>query len=285
MTTMALYLCLLMAAATPVEFSQGASPDALAFEAASVKPAQSMGGRFTMKGGPGTGDPVRIAYTNIMLRRILLVAYDVRDYQISGPDWLDSLRFDITAKVPAGASKAEFQAMLRNLLATRFQMVVHRETKELPIYELLVAKNGIRVKRVVDDGAPAATPGDQLATIKPIDGNDGFPALSLPAPGLVIETRNGQVRVTSKETSMAKFADLLSGQLGHPVIDSTGLAGNYSFVLYFSPDGLSSSDAAGPSGPSIFGALQEQLGLKLEARKGPVDLLVIDHAEKVPAGN
>ena len=111
---------------------------------------------------------------------------------------------------------------------------------------------------------------------------DGFPALSLPVGGLVIETRNGRARVTAKEVPLTQFADLLSGQLGRPVVDMTGLAGNYSFVAYFTPEGPNSADG---SEPSIFAALQEQLGLRLEARKGPVELLVINHAEKIPTGN
>jgi uncharacterized protein (TIGR03435 family) len=258
--------------------SQTATDD-LAFEVASVKPALSASGRFTMNGGPGTNDPGRISYTNITLRRVLLSAYDVRDYQISGPDWLNVLRFDITAKLPDGTTKEQFQSMLRNLLATRFRMTVHRESKELPVFALLVARNGPKLKAAVATDEPAE---EQLATIRPADSSDGFPRLSLPAPGLVIETRNGRARVTAKEMPLTKFADLLSGQLGRPVVDMTGLNGNYSFVLYFAPESPNPSD--GPD-PGLFPAVQEQLGLRLEARKALVDLVVIDHAEKVPTGN
>jgi uncharacterized protein (TIGR03435 family) len=279
----ALYLGLQLMVAISVASSQTAAPGRLTFEVASVKPAKSASGRFTMNGGPGTSDPGRMSYTNIMLRRVLLSAYEVRNYQISGPDWLDSLRFDLTAKVPDGATKEQFQSMLRNLLETRFKMAIHRESKELPIYALLVSKNGPKVKATVEDGGSARRPPEeQLAMIQPGEGRDGFPALSLRAPGLVSETRNGRARVTAKETPLSKFADLLSGQLGRPVVDMTGLAGNYSFVVYFTPEG---PNPDGGSDPSIFGALQEQLGLRLEARKGPVELLVIDHAEKVPTEN
>jgi uncharacterized protein (TIGR03435 family) len=280
--TQALHLGLVMMAVISVASSQTATPDRLTFEVASVKPAKSASGRFTMNGGPGTGDPGRITYTNIMLRRILLSAYEVRNYQISGPDWLDSLRFDITAKIPDGATKEQFQSMLRNLLATRFKMTIHRESKELPIYALLTARNGPKVKATVDDGSAGKQPDDQLAMIQPVEGKDGFPTLSLRTPGLVSETKSGRARVTAKETPISKFADLLSGQLGRPVIDMTGMTGNYSFVVYFTPE---DRNPDGSSDPSIFGALQEQLGLRLEARKGPVELLVIDHAEKAPTGN
>jgi uncharacterized protein (TIGR03435 family) len=281
--TQALHLGLLMMAAIGAASSQTAASDRLAFEVASVKPAESASGRFTMNGGPGTSDPGRITYTNIMLRRILLSAYEVGNYRISGPDWLDSLRFDIAAKVPDGATKEQFQSMLRNLLATRFQMAVHWESKELSIFALLTAKNGPKVKATVDDDAVARRPPDeQLAMSQRGEGKDGFPALALRTPGLVSETRNGRARVTAKGTPISKFADLLSGLLGRPVVDMTGLSGNYSFVVYFTPE---DQNPDGGSDPSIFGALQEQLGLRLEARKGPVELLVIDHAEKVPTGN
>jgi uncharacterized protein (TIGR03435 family) len=250
------------------------------FEVASVRPSKSTSGRFTMNGGPGTSDPGRISYTNIMLKRILLTAYDLPNYRISGPDWLDTLRFDITATVPDGSTKEQFQSMLRNLLATRFQMTVHRESKEMAIYALLVAKNGAKVKRDGEvDGKPAE---EQLAVMQRAEGKDGFPVLSLQAPGLIVETKSGRGRVTAKDQPMAKFADVLTGQVGRPVFEMTGLGGNYSFVLYFTPE---SSTAGDGSEPFIFAALQEQLGLRLEARKAPVEMLVIDHIEKVPTEN
>ena len=274
---------LLLIAASGVATSQTATTDELSFEVASVRPSQLSSGRFTMNGGPGTSDPSRIAYTNIMLRRILLSAYEVKNYQLSGPDWLDTLRFDITAKVPDGTTKDQFQSMLRNLLIARFKMTVHRESKERPIYALLGAKSGAKIKAIAENAASTGkSVEDQLAMIQSNEGKDGFPALALQAPGLVIETKGGRARVTAKEVPITKLADLLSGQVGRAVVDMTGLTGNYSFVVYFAPFGATSID---PSEPSIFVALQERLGLRLEARKGPVELLVIDHAEKVPTEN
>jgi uncharacterized protein (TIGR03435 family) len=273
----ALRLGLSILGALSAAFSQSA------FEVASVKPSQSAGARFTMSGGPGTNDPGRISYTNIMLKRVLLAAYDVGYHQILGPDWLDTLRFDITAKVPDGAGKEQFQSMLRNLLATRFQMAAHQESKELPIYALLAAKSGIKMKVTVDpDGAAATLPEAQLAIVYPGEGQDGFPAVSLRSPGLVMETKSGRARLTAKEVPISKLTDWLSGRLDRPAVDMTGLGGNYSFVLYFAAEG---AGADGAPEPDIFAALPEQLGLRLEPRKGPVELLVIDHAEKVPTGN
>jgi uncharacterized protein (TIGR03435 family) len=253
------------------------------FEVASVKVSAQSGGRYSMTGGPGTSDPGRIAYTNVMLRAVLLTAFDVKNYQLAGPDWLNTLRFDITARLPEGTTKPQFQAMLRNLLADRFGMVTHRESRELPIYALLPAKGSPKLKPAADAGAPNGKPMDfQPATVVKAEGSDGFPVVNLPMPGIVIETRDGRARISAKEVPMNKLADFLSGQTGRPVFDFTGLAGIYSFTVYFTP---AAAAPEGDSDPSIFGALSEQLGLRLEARRGPVETVVVDRAEKAPTGN
>src|SRR3954451_10262547 len=111
------------------------------FEVASVKPAPPQSGhmfRIGMSGGPGTPDPGRINFENVSLKNVIMRAYNVKGYQISGPSWLDSERFDITAKVPAGATKEQFQLMLQNLLAERFKLQLHRESKQMPVYALVV---------------------------------------------------------------------------------------------------------------------------------------------------
>ena len=254
------------------------------FDVASVKPAHPPAGitRFTMSGGPGTDDPGRISYTNIMLKRVLLSAYRVRPWQVSGPDWLDSLRFDITARVPEGATQEQFQTMLRNLLVDRFRMAVHKETREVPIYALVVGKNGPKLKSPGGSAGAAPDQDEQLAIVKRPEGGDGFPALALGESGLVIETRNGRGRVTARRTPLWKFADLLSSHLGRPVIDKTGLPGSYDFVLYFAPEGMNPDTA---TDPGIFSALQEQLGLRLEGGKGPIEMVVVDRAQAVPTEN
>ena len=248
------------------------------FEAASVKPSEAATPRYTMKGGPGSSDPGRIAYTNVMLRAVLLTAYDVKNYQLTVPDWMNTLRYDIAANVPESTTKEQFQAMLRNLLAARFKMEVHRETRELPIYGLLPAKGGLKIR--------ASAPGEAPADFEPAtahgEGKDGFPIVNLRSPGVVIETKNGQARATAKDVTMERLADFLTTQAGRPVFDMTTAAGTYSFALYFTPSGPNAADG---TEPSLFGALQEQLGLRLEARKGPVEMLVVDRAEKVPAEN
>ena len=289
------------------------------FEVASVKPAAPITGnaiRVMMRGGPGTPDPGQITYTNVTVKNVLMNAYGVKGFQISGPGWLDSERYDIVAKLPRGATKAEFMAMLQNLLAERFKLTLHREKKDLPMYVLVVGKNGPKLKESVDDAAPKEgdvpkSDGPAAAMGKIAIGKDGFPVLPPGSGGrgaTAMMLMNGNARMTANRQSMAGLAEMLSGQLDLPVVDMTGLTGNYDFTLYFAPEGLvgmrlpgglppppppgeggpgmpmaSAPDAQ--SNPSLFAALQEQLGLKLEQRKGPVDLLVIDHLEKAPVEN
>jgi uncharacterized protein (TIGR03435 family) len=291
-----------------------ATENSPAFEVASVKPAAPMTGntiRVMMRGGPGSNDPGQITYTNVTLYNVLMSAYGVKDFQISGPGWLDSERYDIFAKVPRGATKAQSKVMMQNLLAERFKLTLHRETKELPMYELVVGKNGPRLTESVEDPAAAA------AMRQPTLGKDGFPVMPPGLAGLTaksLKTMNGLpgASMTANHQSMAEFAETLSSRLDLPVVDMTGLTGKYDYTLSFSAEGLGhmrlpggialpppaapspgeggpgtpmAGAPDGPSSPDLFTALQEQLGLKLEQRKGPVELLVIDHLEKVPVEN
>jgi len=259
-------------------FAAGQTPP-VHFEVASVKAAPaSAGPRFAMTGGPGTADPTRIRYANVPLRPVLLKAFDVPNHRLLGPDWLNTLRYDIEAAVPRGATPAEFQEMLRNLMSERFHLKFHRESKDVAIYALAPARSGIKIPAAVAD--PAARP-DQLPAVGG-EGRDGFPQVTLPGPGIVIETKNGTARITAREVTFTRFADFLSGQLGRPVVDMTNASGVYSFALYYAPEGVVANDSPEPT---IFGAAQEQLGLRLDARRGAVEYLVIDSADKVPLGN
>jgi len=290
------------------------------FEVASVKPAAPIVGNrimVGMRGGPGTPDPGQITYNNVTVKGVLTNAYGVKGFQISGPSWLDSERYDIVAKLPRGATKAEFMVMLQNLLAERFKLTLHREKKDLLMYALVVGKNGPKVKESVEDAAPkGGGPADGPAEVmgKPTVDRDGFPVLPPAAAGrgaVSLALMNGNARVTASRQSMSGLAEILSSQLDFPVVDMTGLTGKYDFTLYFSPEGLAgmrlpaglqhppnapppgeggggmaaASTPDGQSSPNLFSAVQEQLGLKLEQRKGPVDLLVIDHLEKAPIEN
>jgi uncharacterized protein (TIGR03435 family) len=309
----------------------------LEFEVASVKPS-ALPGRGVIKfdpGGPGSGDPSRVTYTLSTIRDLVVEAYSVKRYQVSGgPNWLDSERFDIIAKVPEGATKEQVKVMLQNLLAERFKLTLHRETKELPMYALVVSARGPKLKdSTVTDSPPASDsqpkegghgeagaqaaapppplpPGLEKGAMK--IGPDGCPETPPMAAGragnFMMMTPNG-VCMISYDQTMDGLATQLSNRLDRPVIDQTGLKGKYDLKLHYDPSsmpggrggpvrtmdgpgpGPAGSDPANrfaPDGeppPTIFNALQEQLGLKLEARKGPVDLLVIDHVAKTPTEN
>jgi uncharacterized protein (TIGR03435 family) len=310
--------------------------DKLTFEVASVKAAAPpTDGRLMVgvRGGPGTRDPGQATFSNVTQRLLLAKAYGMQDYQISGPGWLDSERYEIVVKVPKGATKEQFLAMLQNLLAERFKLTLHHETRELPLCALVVAKNGPKLKEsappppatdgsAAKDGAgpaaggpppgpgpgfgpPPGPPPGEGGMPRMQMGKDGFPKLP-PGAGrgaVMMIMINGRARMIGNAQPISKLADALSRQLGRPVTDKTGLAGTYDFTLDFDPEGSiggrgmmpPSPHEGGPDGPGanppeteaagLFTALQEQLGLKLEQRKGPLDLLVVDHSEKAPVEN
>jgi uncharacterized protein (TIGR03435 family) len=310
----------LIVSASCAAFGQGAA-ESPTFEVASVKPAEPQSAgmiRIRMSGGPGTPDPGQLTYTNVSLKNILMNAYAVKGYQLSGPKWLDSERFDIVAKVPMGTTKEQFRLMLQNLLAERFKLVLHHETKELPMYALVVGKRGAKLKESVDDDAtpsggappPPLPPGpDGAGPVRLRVGADGMPQLppGMGKNGMMMMMTNGRLRAVGNRQPVSALTEMLGNQLGYPVVDATGLKANYDFTLDFAPDGLNGpmgmmphpppehdgaagggspmASAPDAGGPTLFTALQEQLGLKLEQRKGPVDLLVIDRLEKVPSEN
>jgi uncharacterized protein (TIGR03435 family) len=228
-------------------FSQ--APEPLAFEVASVKPNHSGRGD-----SHSDSDNDRITCVNMTLKRYIAKAYGVREDQISGPDWLGSERFDLVAKAPGQMHEADLMKMLQTLLADRFKVALHRENREGRVYALTIAKGGAKLKPVESTGNSS--------------------------------TNTSRAAMTVKQASMEQVAGALSRHVGFPVVDETGLAGVFDFKLTWDPaaDALS-SDEARDAGPSIFTALQQQIGLKLESRKRPVETLVIDHAERVPTEN
>ncbi|MGP8247650.1 MAG: TIGR03435 family protein [Bryobacteraceae bacterium] len=285
-----------------------------AFDVASIKPAAAQTpGRMMMGcgGGPGTPDPGRLTCTNANLSMLMTRAYGVQGYQITSPDWFNSEHFDITAKIPAGATKEQFNLMLQNLLAERFQVKLHRETKELPIYALVVGKGGPKLKPSEEappaDAPKEGPPADGGPMGPPKRGPDGFPQLPRGGRGMMMMMQPGRLRLAGSQQTTSDLANILSGQLGRPVRDETGLKGKYDFTLDFAPEpgqgpmggmmmpmpppGGGTMSGGGPAsdsqegGPPLITAVQEQLGLKLESKKGPVQILVIDHAEKAPTEN
>ena len=254
------------------------------FEVASVKP--SAPDRYNgngMSGGPGTKDPGLFTCDNARLVDLVLIAYDLPWHRFSGPAWMNTTRFDISARIPEGTTKEQFKLMQQNLLLERFKMTFHHEQKELPAYDLVVAKNGPKMKEAEppppedpDAPKPAAAPPSRKLD------KDGFPILP---PGRQWNTDMDGPRWVQRFTdaSMENFAGYLANMLGQPVNDATGLKGKYDFILKWIEDrGRPSAD---DSGPNIFEALQAQLGLKLESKKAMVDVLVVDHIEKTPTEN
>ena len=263
------------------------------FDAASVKPAPPPDGRggrrVGMTGGPGTDTPGRINFENIGLGAVIGKAYDVKYYQISGPGWFDSERFNIIATVPPRTTKEQFRLMLQNLLADRFKLALHKETREMSIYSLTVARNGPKLKKAAPDPPPDANDAADAAP----DGSagklaadaEGYPALRPGMTMAIMSTPIGpRARLANKE-NMEWLAGMLSGQLGRPVVDGTGLTSKYDISLYWIPQRPDSIAADDPNGPDLITALQQQLGLRLEPKKGPIEVLIVDHAEKTPTAN
>jgi bla regulator protein BlaR1 len=261
-----------------------------AFEVASVRPNRSGANANSIGLQPGGG----FRAINAPLRALIAVAYGTPrplfDFQISGgPKWIESDRFDIVAKAAGGPQPGpdgptRENLMLRSLLAERFQLAVHRQTKELPIYRLVIARTdgkfGAQLRPVATDCA--AFRSAMLAR--------GGPPPS-PAPGerMPCAVRMFPGRLSGDASTIAQLTDMLARLVNRTIVDRTGLTGPFDFDLQWTPDQLTQGRgepplgapplAIDPNGPSIFTAVQEQLGLKLESTKGPVDVLVIDHVE------
>jgi uncharacterized protein (TIGR03435 family) len=274
------------------------------FEAASVKAVDgSRGGLGALSGGPGTNSPGQLAGV-ATVKLLLMRAYDLKDYQIVGPAWIGSYRFQIQAKIPGGAEKAQVGPMLQSLLAERFGLVAHHETRQLAAYELTVAKTGPKLmssKAVSGLTKEAAGPSTNPRFVK---GAEGFPEL---APGadvsrtyfVVFSGSDGLLyKMWGRHETMQQLADRITPQLDRPVVDVTKLQGEYDFTLAWAveslggvvprngspPDEIDSANTPVLSAfsPSIFDALERQLGLRLQQKKRPVAVLVVDRVNAKP---
>ena len=263
-------------------------------EVASVKASPSDSrSRARMGGGPGTGDPGQITYTNVPLFNVLLRAYDIKSYQLSAPDWLQSRKFDIVAKVPAGTTKEQFGPMLQKLLAERFHLEVHRETREMQGFELVAGKGGAKLKHV--DG-PDSGDSSQPSTPPKTD-TEGYPILDKPGMVLMEGVRGKAVLVfvTAKSQPVSALTELISREFRMPVQDNTALAGLFDFRLEFAPQPPGAPPApispeALPSAPdesglNLIAAVPQQLGLRLLPRKVKVPVVVVDRADQAPTEN
>jgi uncharacterized protein (TIGR03435 family) len=249
--------------------------DGPTFEAASIRPADVSpgGGHVTWsRGGPGTNDPTRIDYHNVALSRLICQAYAVEDYQLVGPEWLTSERYQVAATLAKGATKEQFRAMFRNLLIDRFKLRVHRERKELEGYSLGVGKGGPKLRPHIETPEP-----DTPQAFGSKTDSDGYPVV--PREGMA--EVNGRARWKSPDWDVDAIADWLALQLEAPVHNDTGLTGKFDFELFWNTRRPETDD----TGPDLVTAVQEQLGLKLGRQKVPADVLVIDHVERTPTAN
>ena len=288
----------LLAQANPASVAQTRGP-VEQFEVASVKlsaPVPPSGGVYfgPPRGGPGTPDPGMITWTYAKLRDLLMTAYNVKTYQLSGPAWLDTERYDILASVPAGATKEQVMVMWRKLLAERFGVVLHHESREFQVEELVIDKGGSNLKETTWDAASPLPPGPPQR-----DKNGG---LASPGQVAMISPReNGaNVHMTARAQPISQLTATIGNMLGQPILDKTGLTGKYDYtidyavvpgVAYRPPPpgngpgpGAAPLDAGEPE-PDIAAAVQQQLGLRLVPGKATIDVLIVDKAEKVPTAN
>jgi uncharacterized protein (TIGR03435 family) len=265
-----------------------------AFEVASVKPNNSGDGRVMMQNQPG-----RYIATNVTLRLLIRNAYQLQDFQITGgPGWMASDHFDINAKVPdeframgppaPGSGPGPLQLMIRALLTERFKLVVHNETKDAPIYALILAradgKLGPGLKKSSVDCAALFAAGRARG--------GAMPPPPQPGERMQCGMRIGPGNLMGGGALMPQFANTLGMFAGRIVVDRTGLEGPYDVDLTWTPDQMPRLEGGAggppqingapvdPNGPSLFTAVQEQLGLKLDSQRGPVEMIVVDRAEK-----
>lgn len=227
------------------------------FEVVSIKPSKP-----ESRGSSSNSDPLRLTIKNNTLKRLITRAYGVKEYQVTGPDWIDNERYDISAKYPEALPKDREKAalalhtMMQKMLADRFKLAIHHEQKTLLVYGLTIAKSGVKFKEaaVCDSHSSNSDNAHYQGTCISLD---------------------------TFATFLASRPDLPENL---PVLDMTGLKGFYDLKLDWTAErhGPSETD---PSGPTLQAAIQEQLGLKLESRKAPIDLIVVDHAEKIPTEN
>jgi uncharacterized protein (TIGR03435 family) len=277
---------------------------AQSFEVASVKPVQLMDlrGRYKpLEGGSGSKTPTRIG-GHINFSALVTLAYGVKSSQVAGPPWMDMEFYEIFATVPSGATKEQQKVMWQNLLKERFHLEAHRETRALPAFGLVIGKNGPKFKT----SDPAAEAADKEAALAATGrtrpavtaGPDGFPQIPADAklPGsFTLSLSDGdalRIKMFCRHMTMAELADQMSGFAGRLVVDQTGLSGKYDFTLAFEterrqPVAKTYEEAEIPiePGAGLFTAVQEQLGLKLEAKKSNIEMLVVDRVEKVPTEN
>ncbi len=233
-----------------------------------------------MSGGPGTADPAQITYRNIEMIRLLSLAYDTYRFQITGPEWLNEEIYDVSARLPPDTTREQFRLMLQNLLAERFHLVIRRETRDVPGYELRIDRRGSKLKEA-GSGSPVPERFPQLDHPGIIMGMKMAPGGRIPS-----------VYLTARAQRMTELVRMIGEDLERPVIDNTGLTGTYDYTLEYAPargmpalPSPAADGAADESGPSIITAVQQQLGLKLIPEKVPLDMIIVQSGDEEPTEN
>jgi bla regulator protein blaR1 len=275
-------LATLIVAVSASGSAQQATPGGrpLAFEAASVKPNTSGDWRKSL--GPAPGG--RFLAANNTLRDLIPFAYGIPQVTagfrvVGGPKWIDEDRFDIVATVGGTWTPQQMSEMLRTLLRDRFRLAAHHETRDLPIYTLAALSGGHRLKRSSVDQAVCDARRAAIQRREPV------PPSPPGAPPACGTGRSNPGMITAVGWSLDALTSALSPFVSRVVVDRTGLTGLFDFELKWTPDAIPQLPAdapplnVDPNGPSIFTALQEQLGLRLESARGPVDVVVIDRVE------
>ena len=303
-----------------------ATPPPLSFEVASIKAAGPLDPIAIQQGKMRIGmkvDKAMVSIDGFSLKDLVRTAYEVKDYQVVGPDWLGTVmgaqRFNVQATMPEGATEKQVPQMLQALLADRFKLVVHRETRDHQVYALVVQKGGAKMKEAEPDPPPAADPAEppepkkgemvmgtgssQVRISGSMENGKGVTMKGGPMGQMKMSMVDGKMRMEASKMDMPTLVEFATRFLDRPVVDMTELKGSYQVTLDVSQEDLKNvaraagmgammgaadtakaGEASDPGGSSIFNSMQ-QMGLKLEQRKAPLVFIVIDHLEKAPTEN
>jgi len=285
--------------------ASAAAAQAPSFEVASVKMSEPITPALVQSGRLHIGvsiDEINVRITQFSLFDLARLAYQVKAHQISGPDWMITERYDIQAKLPAGAKRAQVPAMMQTLLAERFGMRVHKENRDFNIFAVVVAGGGPHLKPSAASDDPSAAPAGQIRGGTSVGRDGAISSTGSSGDSKVTPSAGGNLHIENKRMTLASFVDFISRYCDRPVFDMTGIAGTYEMefdvsgqevreaarshgvVLPPATAGEGTEGAQDPSGVSLASSLR-RMGLKLESRKAPAEVIVIDAVEKVPSAN
>lgn len=266
-----------------------------AFDAVSVKISgpRKPGPRFFSgcRGGPETKDPGLWTCDDVSLVTLLRIAYGVMAFQVDAPGSVRGGSFDIAARVQPGASREQFRVVVQGFLAERFHLTLHWETREIPVYDLIVGKGGPRLKESLnrdEEDTLAGALGAKVMVANPKLGEDGYPVLPPSFSGVeTIEAPGGagHARLQYLHRTMEDLADTLTARLDRPVVDKTGLTGFYDISLYWERHPVRGDPALVEVGPSLEAAVRTQLGLALVRGRSDFRIIVVDHVDSSPSEN